>query len=79
MAITEEQYKNIKEQVLDELTKGSFTMNSDDFCQHFIIERPFYRDLVQHVKNDGIPFRTKILGDRYAGDGDPVGSIEFYK
>ncbi len=72
--ITEKQYKNIKEQVLNRLkNENPFQMYPDEFCNQFNIEPPFYRDLVQHVKNDGMPFHTDARWKNASGEpSEPI-------
>lgn len=69
--MTDEQYEFIKEYVIDRLPKPvEFTHT--EFVGHFSLEPPYYRELVERVKNDGMPFYTQGFGG-VDGNGDPAG------
>lgn len=78
--MTDEQYENIKEKVLNLFSNvKSFKWDANEFYNKFELEHPYFKELQQRLSQDNNPFYVKAIGYFGASDNDPVEDILFYK
>jgi hypothetical protein len=72
--ITKEQYQEIKEYIINRLhNENQFYLIRDEFLRLFGLKRPFYSELCDLIRKDGMPFHTDSRWkDAYGDPGEPI-------